>query len=700
MPEGVKISGLTIFDGKQMTDVVPFSGGDPFGSYAYTIQTLLNSGRIGLTGGGTSNLDGVETVDEAPLQIWNVVTTGNLLSPYQLQSATTAQSLPNIVHPLDFNSGDNPKIFQILGYKGTQFVLTGTTGDGFVEYPSQSVAPATPTSALRAYADSSGRPSWIQSDGYTRTFSSTLTANRVYTFPDAAGTFLLNTNPAATVVTNIDSITATAATSLTLSGGTTGASLVLGQGASAIATLTSGTGGAAGGITFVSPAISLVNGSSAFLSTDPVVVRIFRTGNGGVAYPFLEAGHLVLQSRDVGAVRDVIIANGNPGAVQAVFKGTGNLLIGGTTDITGTGGLKVFGTTAATTTATGALIVAGGAGISGSLYAGNVTPMGLSAVIGNASRGQTCFFGDAGGSNYMSNGWVVYDNGADNRWEWAISTVVGGVMLEMPTTGIFGVNVKAVASITAGNPVSFVRALTVAETVVTVTPSTAAESTITGALVVTGGVGVGGAVYAGKKSVISAGTAGADISNGVLKLIGGTNADLSNITFFNGASSPNASSRNWQISSNYSTFGTLDILRSSTSTGNPTTQAASFNSSGDFTISSSTASTTATSGALMVGGGAGVLGAVFTGGVVCVLGNTGLPATVGSQIVMSPAESGAYNRIYYGNGTGYTLGFAIRNTGTTTDRVTLTDGGVMTLTAATISISPTTGTLVVQRLVG
>lgn len=53
----------------------------------------------------------------------------------------------------------------------------------------------------------------------------------------------------------------------------------------------------------------------------------------------------------------------------------GNVLIGGTTDIPGTGGLKVFGTTASTTTSTGALVVgngtSGGLGVGGAIHSGS-----------------------------------------------------------------------------------------------------------------------------------------------------------------------------------------------------------------------------------------------------------------------------------------------------------------------------------------
>jgi len=65
------------------------------------------------------------------------------------------------------------------------------------------------------------------------------------------------------------------------------------------------------------------------------------------------------------------------------ITGSGNLLIGGTTNITGGGGLKVFGTTAASSTTTGALQVAGGVGIAGAAYVGgNLNVSGTQNVFG------------------------------------------------------------------------------------------------------------------------------------------------------------------------------------------------------------------------------------------------------------------------------------------------------------------------------
>lgn len=71
------------------------------------------------------------------------------------------------------------------------FAFTGTGGAGFASFLAQSSAPSAPiASGFSFYSDSSGRMSWRrQSDGFTRTFDATLTANRVYTLPDAASTF-------------------------------------------------------------------------------------------------------------------------------------------------------------------------------------------------------------------------------------------------------------------------------------------------------------------------------------------------------------------------------------------------------------------------------------------------------------------------------------------------------------------------------
>lgn len=68
----------------------------------------------------------------------------------------------------------------------------------------------------------------------------------------------------------------------------------------------------------------------------------------------------------------------------------GNLLIGGTTDIAGTGGLKVFGTTQSTSSSTGALVVGGGVGVGGNAnVGGNLAVVGGQNVLGVSSSAVT-----------------------------------------------------------------------------------------------------------------------------------------------------------------------------------------------------------------------------------------------------------------------------------------------------------------------
>jgi hypothetical protein len=96
-----------------------------------------------------------------------------------------------------------------------------------------------------------------------------------------------------------------------------------------------------------------------------------------------------------GSTSGQILFNSPSATERARLTSTGNLLIGGTTDITGSGGLKVFGTTAASSTTSGALQVGSNVGLSGnaggaSYFGGNVTVgTGAAAVALVLNRGTT-----------------------------------------------------------------------------------------------------------------------------------------------------------------------------------------------------------------------------------------------------------------------------------------------------------------------
>ena len=101
-------------------------------------------------------------------------------------SVTTANGVSGSVA----TATTTPAISLTLGdITPTSVSVTGTAGGGFAKFIPQTVAPTAPATGYTKFADSTGRVAWIRaSDGFVRTFDSTLTANRVYTFPDATTT--------------------------------------------------------------------------------------------------------------------------------------------------------------------------------------------------------------------------------------------------------------------------------------------------------------------------------------------------------------------------------------------------------------------------------------------------------------------------------------------------------------------------------
>jgi hypothetical protein len=158
------------------------------------------------------------------------------------------------------------------------------------------------------------------------------------------------------VTVNGGTVGTAASTNLTLAGGSSGASLVLGQGANGAATLTSkGTG------------ITALVGQAATAAFGEANATFAFKGNQGPGNIYLSGGFG--ESPFFGYLQTQRVNTG-PSGYLVLQPSAGNLLIGGTTDITGSGGLKVFGTTASTSTTTGALQVAGGVGVAGALFAG------------------------------------------------------------------------------------------------------------------------------------------------------------------------------------------------------------------------------------------------------------------------------------------------------------------------------------------
>jgi hypothetical protein len=283
------------------------------------------------------------------------------------------------------------------------------------------------------------------------------------------------------VTVNGGTVGTAASTNLTLAGGSSGASLVLGQGANGNVTANAlGTG-----------YFRLVNAANTQLHLGP---------GGGSPAIFIQpnlAGTAIYAALTGTAQRWAFADDAQLTNIveRARLTSTGNLLIGGTTDITGSGGLKVFGTTASTSTTTGALQVAGGVGVAGAVWSGgfvsSTTATGLNLTGSNAS----IEIGAVGATNTP---YIDFHSSAS-------STDYDTRLIASSGTSGNGAGVLTILTGTLASAAG-----------ITFTNTTASTSTTTGALQVAGGVGVAGAAFIGGGVQIT----GSDVASVALYILG------------------------------------------------------------------------------------------------------------------------------------------------------------------------------------
>jgi hypothetical protein len=333
--------------------------------------------------------------------------------------------------------------------------------------------------------------------GTTASTSTTTGALQVAGGVGVAGALFTGGN----VTVNGGTVGTAASTNLTLAGGSSGASLVLGNGSIAGAIIaTPGVGFFAFNKSEDSPVPSLAR----FLNPGATTAGRYNEIIFGKDLNAGGAGTIGYKS-DTGTPANGRLFLVNYGTNQDTFglqitRG-GNTLIGGTTDITGSGGLKVFGTTASTSTTTGALQVAGGVGVAGSLFVGGSATL---SVAGNPILTlESTATADA--ASYVR--YVRSSTGTARTWwtgvgifsndRWGIYDQTRGAMtLDIDSAG----DVRVVAT-------------------------TASTSTTTGALKVAGGVGVAGAAFFGGAIAIgnTVNTVTATLPNRTITMvIGGT----------------------------------------------------------------------------------------------------------------------------------------------------------------------------------
>jgi hypothetical protein len=365
---------------------------------------------------------------------------------------------------------------------------------------------------------------------------SALTGTRNFYVKETSGTVHLTLAPTtgnATLTGNLTvsggTVGTAASTNLTLAGGSSGATLVLGQGASGNATITT-SGSGFGLVSNATPIWRLNNttialttnntiGSLQFYSNDPstnltgiaaaIVSTLISDGTGGQSNSSLDFHTRANATSDA--------------TIKARLTDSGNLLIGGTTDITGSGGLKVFGTTASTSTTTGALQVAGGVGVAGALFVGgNLTVLGTSSRFQNTlalrAPGNTCQL------DFQNSSGTVIQSIKYNDPDGSL-TIGGSSAVNVPIFFNSATSVERARFTTTGNLLIGGTTDISGSGGLKVFGATASTSTTTGALQVAGGVGVGGAAFFGGAIAIgnTVNTVTATLPNRTITIeIGGT----------------------------------------------------------------------------------------------------------------------------------------------------------------------------------
>ena len=379
------------------------------------------------------------------------------------------------------------------------------------------------------------------------------------------------------------------------------------------------------------------------------------------------------------------------GSIQNTPIGSSTANTGAFTSLTANGAVTFTQNTASTNTSTGTLVVTGGIGVTGAVNTGasstfagfsstnttaispsnaavTISPTGTGGVtisptgsggltINSTTTGtiNNCSIGATTRSTGAFTTLAANDSATFTKNTGSTSTTSGTLVV----TGGVGISERLYAGSIQNTPIGSSTANTGAFTsltangAVTFTQNTASTNTSTGTLVVTGGIGVTGAVNTGASSTFagfsSTNTTAISPSNAAVTI---SPTGTGGVTI-----SPTGSGG---LTINSTTTGTINncsIGATTRSTGAFTTLAA--NDSATFT--KNTGSTSTTSGTLVVTGGVGISERLYAGSIQ----NT----PIGSVT----ASSGAFTSLTTNGATTFTAGTSSTTTGTGTIVVT---GGV------------------------
>ena len=355
----------------------------------------------------------------------------------------------------------------------------------------------------------------------------------------------------------------------------------------------------------------------------------------------------------MGVAEDIYV--GGQIAVATITSISGDITIdpAGTSNVVfGTGAqVKIQDTTAASSTATGALVVSGGLGVAEDVYVGGqiavstitsisgditIDPAGTSNVV--FGTGAQVKILDTTLSSSIATGALVVSGGVGV----AEDVYVGGQIAVATITSISGditIDPNGTSNVVFGTGAQ-----------VKIQDTTAASSTATGALVVSGGLGVAEDVYVGGQIAVSTITSiSGNITidpNGVSDVVFGTGAQVK-INDTTGATTTATGAL--VVSGGVGVGGDLYIggeIVAQKLTIQLTTITTTMVQTDDIIKTvNTTAATNTTTGALVVSGGAGIGGNVYVGGQIAVATITSIISN--SDITIDPNGTG---NVVFGTG--------------------------------------------------
>ena len=318
--------------------------------------------------------------------------------------------------------------------------------------------------------------------------------------------------------------------------------------------------------------------------------------------------------------------------------------------------LIILNTSSSISTATGALVVQGGVGVGGSIYAGNIYTNGV--IISTTGTTSTFFINNTTASTSTNTGALVVAGGVGIGGALYVNTASFISNAQIITTATIG-NYANITVITAGTDTAIntstgqviIWNTSTLQTItnrgssttnaISISNTANSSNTTTGALTVSGGVGVGGSIYAGNI-----------YTNGVIISTTGTTS-----TFFinNTTASTGTSSGALVVAGGVGIGGALFVNTTSYIAGAQILTSATVNNfvvsttstTGTFTILNTTPSTSTNTGALVVRGGVGIGGALYAGSIYSngslVGANTGTTSTffINNTTASTGTSSGA-----------------------------------------------------------